>query len=416
MPAILQVFEHQKLTIHNGLSISLLDRLYQFNDQNENKYFTGIRDGVKFTEYVGVIQIGGQTIEILPKADKNPNGDIATWHNALLKMLGVCRKINLETVSDTQLKRRHFSILELYFERFVDEVGFLLHKGLIKKYRLKCDNVLALKGQLQFAKHLQKNLVHKEQFYTKHQTYDAEHLINQVLLKALNILSKMVNSPFLISKVKSLQLNFPEIKEITITKSHFDRIVLNRKSKDYEEALQIAKMIILNYSPDLKGGDENMIALLFNMNDLWEEYIYRMLLRCNQSEFIIEPQRNKKFWENKTIRPDLVLTKRETDEVFIIDTKWKVIDNQKPSDDDLKQIYSYNQYWDASHSILLYPMVENGFEETWGKYHIGIKGESYCKLGFISIIKDKHLDLYIGEKILEKLNSNAIKSFKIIVK
>lgn len=408
MTRLIQVFEHQKLTIRDGLSKSILDRLYQFNDQNENKYFTGIRDGVKFADYVGVIQIGGLTIEILPKADKNAEGDKELWHNVLLKMLSYCRKISLETVSEANLKKRHHSILDLYYDRFLSEIEKLLHKGLVKKYRFKSDNVNALKGQLQFAKHLQKNLIHKEHFYTRHQTYDTEHLMNQVLLRALNILSSIVSHSALVGRIRSLQLLFPEIKEIKITSSQLQKLKFNRKTEDYKEAIQIAKMIILNYSPDLKGGNENMIALLFNMNNLWEEYIYRMLIRTKQDEFTIESQKKMDFWETKTIRPDILLKRKGDKGRMIIDTKWKVINNSKPSDDDLKQIYTYNQYWNATHSMLLYPMVNEEYKEAWGKYHIGKNGVSYCKLGFINVIKDNHLDIDIGIKILNKFKGIEI--------
>ena len=279
MASTIQIFEHQKLTLSNGLSKSQLDKLYQFNDSNENKYFTGIRVGVKFKEYVGVIQIGGKTIEILPKTDNNEEGDKNLWRDVLLNMLGVCKYIHLETVSDAHLKKRHFSLLDLYFDRYLNELNKLLHRGLVKKYRTKTGNINALKGQLVFAKHIQNNLVNKQHFYTKHQTYDTEHLINQILLKALNVLSKICHNVWLVDRIKTLQLLFPEIKEIQITKSHFDQVKLNRKTKDYDEALKIAKMIILNYSPDIKGGNENMIDLLFNMNKLWEKYIYKMLKR-----------------------------------------------------------------------------------------------------------------------------------------
>ena len=74
------------------------------------------------------------------------------------------------------------------------------------------------------------------------------------------MLSKIVSNPFLTGRIQKLLLNFPEIKEVAIKKSHFDQVKLNRKSADYAEALQISKMIILNYSPDLSGGNENMIA------------------------------------------------------------------------------------------------------------------------------------------------------------
>lgn len=396
----IQVFEHQKLT---GLDPALLEKLYQFNDDHGNKYFTGIRGGVKFTEYVGVIQIGKQTIEILPKADKNKESDVKMWRDALLDMLAVCRKINVESVSDAQLKRRYFSLLDLYFDRFLNELEFLLHKGLIKKYRKQTGNVSALKGRLLFAQQIQKNLVHQERFYTQHQTYDTEHLINQILLKALKVLSKIVSNPFLTGRIQKLLLNFPEIKEVPIKKSHFDQVKLNLKSADYAEALQISKMIILNYSPDLSGGNENMIALLFNMNNLWEEYVYRMLKRASNKDYQIEPQKSQKFWNTTTIRPDIVVKKISTKETFIIDTKWKVIDNLRPSDDDLKQIYAYNQYWNSAYSLLLYPHVEAGDGSSWGKYHIGRVGEtgiSHCKLSFINVIENKKLDKDIGDKIL----------------
>lgn len=409
MGATFKVFEHKRLTIHDkvdgmALSKTQLNKLYDFNDKNDNKYFTGIRDGIKFKEYVGVIQIGDITIEILPKADRNENSDEEStnkWRKVLLKMLGYCNKINLETVSDANLSKRTNSLLDLYFERFINELEKLLHLGLIKKYRSESGNVTALKGQLQFAKHIQQNIVHKERFFTKHQVYDREHLVNQVLLRALIILSKVVRNPNLIDKTKRLLLNFPEIKEIQINSSHFDKIKLNRKSWGYQEALQIAKMIILNYSPDLKGGNENMIALLFDMNTLWEEYVYRMLLRVKQTTLRIQAQGVDHFWNNKMIRPDIVIEEIETKRNFIIDTKWKVIDNNQPSDDDLKQMYSYNQYWSAAKSILLYPNVNN-IDSHFGVFHKGINGITLCKLGYIDVTLGDQLDLDIGTKILKK--------------
>ncbi|MDI1233830.1 MAG: restriction endonuclease [bacterium] len=407
----IQVFEHQAITIYPNkdgfaLSKNQLDKLLAFNDQNENKYFTGIRDGVKFNQYVGVIQIGGQTIEILPKADKG--NDYDKWRKVLLKMLAVCKKVSMETVSDANLSKRQNTLLDLYFERYIFEVQKLVHQGLVKKYRLKSGNVSALKGQLKFAQNIQFNLVHQEQFYTQHQTYDHEHLINQILLKALRILSQIVNSPSLKSNVQSLLLNFTEIKEITITPSHFNQLKLNRKTARYKEALQIAKMIILNYSPDIKGGQENMIAILFDMNKLWEEYIYRMLLKAGKEEYEITDQMSKPFWESKTIRPDIVLKHFESNKSFIIDTKWKVINNDEPSDDDLKQMYAYNQYWEADRSILLYPQIGT-FNENFGKFHVGSVNGHHCKLGFINVLDENgSLDLNIGSVILEKLEIDKV--------
>lgn len=413
MPRLIQIFEHERLTLSpNGrrdkLTTRELKKLYEFNDRNDNKYFTGIRDGVKFTNYVGVIQIGGLTMEVLPKADRTSKGnseDYAKWRNALLNMLAICRMIKVDSISEASLNKRYHSLLDLYFDIFLDEVSILLHKGLIKKYHYNAKNSSALKGRILFNKQIQQNLIHQERFYTSHQVYDYEHLVNQILLRALSILSQIVSSPTIKSRVSRIKLDFPEIKEIEITKLHFDKIKESRKSIPYREALKIAKMIILNYSPDIKNGQENMLALLFDMNKLWEEYVFRMLQRHTSADLEVSFQNYQRFWESKTIRPDIVIKRRigEVLETFIVDTKWKIIDYRNPSDDDLKQMYAYNLYWDSGKSMLLYPKVQD-YPESFGTFHKGRANGNTCKLGFVDVLDNTgRLDLNIGEAILDKL-------------
>ncbi|NDP28711.1 MAG: hypothetical protein GZ087_15005 [Flavobacterium sp.] len=275
MSRLIQVFEHDKLTSKSlcskgeELGDKIIDKLWQYNDSNKNIYFEAIRHGVKFKNFVGVIQIGGTTIEILPKADKlNTASDSEKdiWHKVLLKMLAQCKKIKVNAVSEASLRKRNHSLLDLYFELYLSEVKQLLQKGLIKKYNYKNDNVLALKGRLNFAKNIEQNLIRQERFFTTHQVYDYDHIANQILYKALKVLKTISNNSFLIDTINRLLLDFPEIKEVEIKKAHFDKLISNRKTAAYNEAIKIAKMILLNYSPDIKGGDENMLALLFDIN------------------------------------------------------------------------------------------------------------------------------------------------------
>lgn len=414
MSRIIRVFEYEKLTLTEDskgrvLTKPELQKLYDYNDRNDNIYFTGIRDGIKFKSFVGVIQIGGLTLEILPKADRKEttaDSDFDQWQSALLRMLALCNHISVDSVSETNLKKRYHSLLDLYFNIYLEEVSKLLHQGLIKKYRQQDGQVKVLKGKLLFTQQIQQNLVHQERFYTRHQVYDAEHLHNQILLKALTVLSIVSNNYSILDKINRIRLDFPEIKEIEITKVHFDQLKDNRKTVSYKTAIKIAKMIILNYSPDIKSGGDNMLALLFDMNKLWEEYVYRMLLRSKKEEYEVNFQNNMKFWEDKTIRPDLVIDRRMKDgstEKYIIDTKWKIIDDHHPSDDDLKQMFAYNMYWEAGKSMLLYPKTKE-HDEKFGNFHKKLLPDNKCKLGFIHILdKDGMLDMKIGNEILKKL-------------
>lgn len=419
MSRTVQVFEHERLTLHKNqwgqyLTESELQKLYSFNDRHNHKYFTGIRDGVKFKSYVGVIQIGGLTLEILPKADRYTtsteeahHNELRKWHNALLRMLGVTHHIRVESVSEASLKRRHHSILDLYFELFLHDVENLLHRGLVKKYRKAEGNLPVLKGRLNFGQNIQHNLIHQEHFYTHHQVYDQDHLINQILFRALSILNRITTSPFINDRLARIRLDFPGVKQVNIQAFHFDRLTEDRKTIHYREALKIARMIILNFSPDIKGGSEDLLALLFDMNALWEEYIYRMLVKSKADEVDVVFQNSKTFWQSdkvyKTIRPDLVIKKGE--ETYIIDTKWKVIDSLKPDDDDLKQIFSYNLYWKSYHSILLYPSTSKSTESIQGKYKEGLAKEHGCTLAFVEVLNETGgLNKHCGESILDLLD------------
>ena len=404
----IQVFEHEKLTTASDLhqrkiSQKQLDKLLEFNDRNKNKYFTAIRNGIKFNQYVGVIQIGSLTIEILPKTDKtgfeNPD-KTNVWRNVLLKMLSISGNINIESVSDASLRKRNNTLLDLYFEKYVKEIESLLHKGLVKKYRNKADNLNALKGRLDFSGNIKHNIIHKERFYTHSQNYDYEHIINQILIRGLRILSIISNGSVLTEKINKLLFNFPEIKEIEINQSSFNKVVLNRKTEKYSEALKIAKMLILNYSPDISKGQENMLALLFDMNDLWEKYIYKILKRAEDESYSVSYHKRKSFWETRYIEPDIILKKDNL--TYIIDTKWKLISSSNPALEDLKQ-YVYNMYWDAPKSILLYPNNESQ-DGSYGVFRDEINN-SKCKVSFVDVLNldNDGLNLDVGNDIVAKL-------------
>lgn len=406
----IQVFEYKKLklgdTNYPDFEESHFNALTRYNEKNQNKYYTVIHKGIQFNSYVGVIQIGGLTIEILPKADNdnsNSEGQKKKWQSVLLKMLQVCKHITIDNVSEANLSKKNSSILEVYFDMYLNEIENLVKRGLIKKYRRVQNNQLSLRGKLLFSQNIQKNLIHKELFYCEHQIYDKEHLLHLILLKGLIVLDSLVNNN-LKDKLNRLLFEFKDYKEINIKEIHFDKISLNRKSLAYQKAIDIAKMLILNYSPNLNSGNTNMLTLLFDMNKLWEEYIYRILQKHKPDGYKVNFQNQTNFWEHKKIRPDIVITSK-TEETFVIDTKWKIVDSQNPSDDDLKQMFTYNLHWEAEKSMLLYPKV-NQEDSKFGVYHYnGLMKK--CKLGFVDVLDNKSLKR--GENIAIEILSKIEK-------
>jgi 5-methylcytosine-specific restriction enzyme subunit McrC len=406
----IQVFEHQTLYYgreYNGVSFNEIhfNAFAKLNECHDNKYFTIVHKGVKFTQYVGVVQIDGLCIEILPKADHSSE-DKKVWQGVLIEMLRVTKRLKVDNVGHANVNKQNIHLLDIYFEWYLNEVQLLIHQGLIKQYYKETNNVKALKGKLEFAGHIQKNLIHKERFYTTHQVYEKDHLVHQVLGQALCIIEQFSKGNHLYSKCKSVQLDFPEVKVIQANEVTFAKIPKSRKTAPYKTALEIARLIILNFAPNVSSGKENMLALLFDMNSLWEEYVLVCLKKANYLNLAIHGQKSKTFWNGITIRPDIVIEK--ADETFIIDTKWKNINGTKPSTDDLRQMYVYNDYWKSTKAMLLYPSNTTTFTKadfipfnkiTEIKHH-------ECGLGKISILAadNKTLDKEIGNTILGWFN------------
>lgn len=402
----MQVFEHSFLPIEKGrLEQHHFVALSKLNALHGYRYFDLKHNGVVFKQFVGVIQVNGLTIEILPKVDQYEVENEETkskWQSVLIEMLRVTRKLKIQKVGQAQLSKQSIHLLDLYFEWFLNEMQVLIHQGLIKQYYKQTENVKALKGKLEFAGHIQKNLVHKERFYTTHQVYEKDHLIHQILGQALEIVAALSKGTYPYSKCKTVQLDFPEVEAIKANENTFTKIPKSRKTAPYETALSIARLIILNYAPNVSSGSEKMLALLFDMNKLWEEYV---LIRLKQAVvekegYSVSGQNATPFWKDITVRPDILLVKGS--ERFIIDTKWKNIDYSKPSTDDLRQMYVYNEYWSSRKSLLLYPSNYSDFKGFVEFVKLSEHDHHQCGLGKISVLNaDGALDADIGGKILD---------------
>lgn len=351
-------------------------------------YFSLVHNGVKFNEFVGVLQAGELTIEVLPKTDKSEDNK-THWHGFLIDMLRTVGFLDVHETGYSSLRTKRNTILELYIELFLKEVKYLVQTGLIKKYRKEEANSFALKGRLLFQENIQKNLVHAERFYVNHTVYDRDNLLNQILYKALLLVKKLNSSSMIFGDVRALLLDFPECPNIIISENLFETISYSRKTESYRKAIGIAKMLLLNYHPDIRPGNNDVLALMFDMNRLWERYVYKILKKELGGKYIVREKIGKQFWQPDggnvaKVYPDIVVYDKDGKNVItVLDTKWKNISGSKPSDDDLKQMFVYNLYYGCLHSALLYPYVNQ--TSIAGKYVNEAHG--CCSLLFVELSK-----------------------------
>ena len=406
---ILQVFEHQTLKAEEGSSFNLVhfNALEKYGYKTGEKYFSVGNKRIKFNNYVGVIQVKNLTIEVLPKADNSLADQQAKdkWHNALIDMLHECKLIKLNTISSAKLKLKSASILDLYYDLFLSETETIYKHGLRKNYRTVEQNLNKVKGKIVFTQHLRKNVLHKERFFVAHKVFDANHRLNQILKKSLLVLKAIAHNVNHNMRINKLLLNLEGIAEENITAQWFEHLNYDRNSERYRQAITLAKLIILRYAPDLKGGNENVLAIMFDMNMLFENYVYRKLralqAKADNPILHVKEQNRTPFWESRGLRADILV--ETPHKRLVIDTKWKVLVDNKPSDADLKQMFAYNLHYDTDLSILLYPKTTLSTSEK-KPFRNEKFNTQHCQVAFADLFNAQgKLDKQLGLKIYEDL-------------
>lgn len=396
MRARAELFEHETIRVGEPLRGSDgavlrpkdFDALVRFNDAHGGKYFEVGHRRIKLTQYVGYLEVGDLAIEILPKADRARvgKGEVAVWRAALLDMLQVAADIRLESPESASQQMGRSSLLDMIALRFVQEVEGLLRAGLVKGYRDQEENGATYRGRLMVAAHLRENLVRADRFYVRCQTYDRDTLVNRIVATSLDALRGLAISPGIGARAAMCRMEMGSVSAVGVTPQLFERVTLGRATARYATALTLTRMILERRSPTLRGGSVEVFALLFDMNVLWERFIAAMFRQAVPAELVVSTQESRGFWKTGTserrVRPDIVVRERATGSVVLVaDTKWKVL-RGTPADEDLRQMFVYNELFSAGRSLLVYPGAA-GAGGLIGEYAGKAHGCSAVEVGLI---------------------------------
>ena len=363
------------------LTITEFERIYQhdickkdFGDienfilknSDENAPFLRIASGIggKFIQarnYVGVLQTkGGLTIEILPKiADKT---DTDKSKAVFIKMLRTLKNFPFKSSNLASLKTQNLPLLEIFISMFLCELEALVKKGIKSDYVTLEDNLNFLKGKLSINEQIKRNSVHKERFYVGYSEFLSDIKINQIIKTTLKFLYKKSNSSKNQQKIRELLFIFDEVSECEDYKNFFAKLVINRQVKHYEQTLLWCNIFLLNNSFTPHKGDDLALALLFDMNALFESYVGNFIkkkfsgtiLQHSEKHLVENPKSFK-------LRPDIFLKGK-----FIADTKWKIISSRDGiSQADLYQLYAYGKKHPCDGKLhLIYPKIDDIRQKT----------------------------------------------------
>jgi 5-methylcytosine-specific restriction enzyme subunit McrC len=332
------------------------------------------------------------------------------WRNALVEMLRYCGylRARLPTWADLHLQRT--PLLDLYLEAFLSEADEIVRRGLAKRYRRAEGNLNALKGRLVFREQVARNLLHKERFFTDHDRYDWDNGFNRVLKAATAITSVVAATRAVRSWARFLGLRFESVADASISEATFDRLRYDRKTERYRRAIALARLIILNYQPDVRAGSQNVLAILCDMNDLFEQYVFRRLRQAaaRRPGVRVEGQRQHRFWSAegvlRHVRPDIEVKAGSPRATVVLDTKWKVPSERYPADADLKQMFAYEERLEAVRGMLVYPRIDTRADVDGAFQPTGRGPARRCGMMFVRLFDENaRLRPDIGDDILNNL-------------
>ena len=364
---IVQLFEHDDLRIGERIGdVQILERdcalLARLHRQTNGRYYDLTYKGVKFKQHVGVLKVGDLVIEVLPKGDRGAKKNLSAaqklpWRTLFVQLLGRIGYIKTDLGPRSSVFLQHGSLIDLYVMHFLKATGDLCRQGLVKTYIPRTKTRDALKGQLQFSRQMLREVRGIVGFDTRAAEYERDHPLNRLLLTALRVVKESRLSHVTQDLLPEVLGYFEGVSALEDTSQILAALQFDRRTERYRTAIDLAKPILLSAYPGVRAGVDDTFSMFFDMNQVWERYIFCELKRhAAQKGIRVDRQVRASFWAGRSVRPDIVVYLKDERHV-VIDTKWKELQRPEPSQSDVAQMFIYNHQIQAVHSILLYPDI-----------------------------------------------------------
>lgn len=332
-------------------------------------YKKGVGEIITAKNYVGMISMkDGTTIEILPKiCSKIDDKDGTKAKDLIVKMLKTLRKSSFKNIQTSNVNIAKMDIFEIFIRMFVEEIFAIVKRGLKCTYDTVEENSNRFKGKMLFSKQIKFNFAHKERSYVEYDEFNTNRPENRLIKSTLLLLYKETKSSKNKTDIKTLLNAFSEVPESVNYDTDFSKCISDRNTKDYSRAMIWCRIFLKGKSFTSFAGSEVAYALLFPMETLFESYIACLIKKeIHSDEYTVSAQDKTHHLFEKpeifSLKPDIVITRKSDKTVFVMDTKWKLLNNSPPtfgiSQSDMYQMYAYQKKYDAENITLIYPSTD----------------------------------------------------------
>jgi 5-methylcytosine-specific restriction enzyme subunit McrC len=357
------------------------DRLRAFdraNREDRDRIFNWSDGYARSTQWVGVVQVPGVQIEILPKIDAlagaaaKPDTEEAQYEarRNLLYMLSVSGDVPVRSRDVARLAIRQAPLSETLSAIFADRLRQELLRGLERAYLQHEVNLRCFKGKLLVARQALHNSAHRERFYCRFDEFSDDTLMNRIFRASCRVLLEVTRTPATQDVLRQCLLLLDFVSDTEIQEADFARIALNRQNERFEDVLRFCRLLLAGRTPTIQAGGTRTFSLLFDMNKVFERFVAAFLRRYVAQRFAsvqVLPHaghQKRHLMESNgagvlRLEPD-ILVEGPGDHRLVMDTKWKLLapglrGRGGVAETDLYQLYAYTRRYGCARSVLLYP-------------------------------------------------------------
>ena len=317
------------------------------------------RHGIIAKSWVGVVKYKKHQIQILPKLICD-NGNTENILKNLIFMLSYTKQLDIRTSDTAKLSNSKNPFIEILIREYAKSLFECLKRITPKKYVREEDNLNYLKGKIKFTENIRYNCVNQSKFYCEYDEFSENNILNQLFLFVSTCLYNISNDSYNKKTLKFIMNYYSDIKLVRFDRFKAEKIKLSRNQELFKKPFNLAKMFIEKTSVDLSKNKFENITLIWDMNKLFEEFVFE-IMKKNESEFgwkfIAQKRKSLLVSDDDKKRNTYVdIFAENNNDRIILDTKYKIfIGTDDFSNADVFQVSTYCLLHNTNKAVLIYP-------------------------------------------------------------
>lgn len=352
---------------------------------------TELRDGLRISSFhhAGTLTVPLSTgshlsVQIQPKISAQ------TAATFVLYALGFDRQSIHSLAASAPLQ--NFGIIDLLAYLFLREVDRIIANGVSQEYQAQSEWLMRPRGRVLFSQLPKRAISSRMALPCRYDLRSSDTPLNRLVQSTLRAFEREIHNRSLRHNLRSRADFFLEMCSGCLFTNEAVRRAeetLDRRTMHYRGAVALSRFLLEGTSPGFTNGETlRCHGYLFSMNVLFEKFVARLCEDYAPAGYEVHAQKSKQEafsyvqnpygWQRPALRPDILIRHQGVPHV-VLDTKYKLMDRERPSASDLYQLTLYSMSFGHGRPVparLVYPTENRRPRETCLRFDgLGSRGE-----------------------------------------